>query len=233
MKRLFLILMIAILCIVPCHAESPEERETAVKGYVALTFDDGPSGTLTEKLLDGLKKRNARATFFLCGYRIEEYPEVMDRYLREGHEVGVHSTVHTNLTKLTPEEVHRDMKETAQRIFITTGRRPTLMRPPGGAYDPQVLSEAKAEGMGVILWSVDPEDWRKRNASAVLSAMAGAVTHGDIVLMHDLGESSVEAAFIFIDSLQAQGYQFVTVSELSVLCGMEIHPGRVYNDFRN
>ena len=233
MKRLFLVLMMCILFFVPCQAESPEERETAVKGYVALTFDDGPSGELTEKLLDGLKKRNVRATFFLCGYRMEEYPELMERYLREGHEVGVHSTVHTDLTKLSPEEVHRDMKETAQKIFITTGKRPSLMRPPGGAYDPQVLSEARAEGLGVILWSVDPEDWRKRTASAVLSAMAGTVTHGDIVLMHDLGESSVEAAFIFIDSLQAQGYQFVTVGELSILCGMEITPGRVYNDFRN
>lgn len=233
MKRLLLIIILSILCLTLCYAESPEERETAVKGYVALTFDDGPSGTLTEKLLDGLKKRNARATFFLCGYRIEEYPELLDRYLREGHEVGVHSTVHTDLTKLSPEEVHRDMKETAQKIFISTGKRPTLMRPPGGAYDPQVLSEARAEGLGVILWSVDPEDWRKHNAAAVLSAMAGAVTNGDIILMHDLGGSSVEAAFIFIDSLQNQGYQFVTVSELATLSGMEITEGRVYNDFRN
>lgn len=233
MKRLFLMITFGILCLTLCYAESPEERETAVKGYVALTFDDGPSGHLTEKLLDGLKQRNARVTFFLCGYRIETYPELLDRYLQEGHEVGVHSTVHRDLTKLTPEEVHRDMKETAQKIFITTGTRPTLMRPPGGAYDPQVLSEARAEGLGVILWSVDPEDWRKHDASAVLSAMAGTVTHGDIVLMHDLGESSVEAAFLLIDTLQAQGYQFVTVSELATLSGMEITEGRVYNDFRN
>lgn len=233
MKRLLYILIFTILCLTLCYAESPEERESAVKGYVALTFDDGPSGALTEKLLDGLQKRNARATFFLCGYRMEEYPELMDRYLREGHEVGVHSTVHTDLTKLTTEEVHRDMKETAQKIFVTTGKRPRLMRPPGGAYDPQVLSEARAEGMGVILWSVDPEDWRKRNVSAVLSAMAGTVTHGDIVLMHDLGESSVEAAFRLIDSLQRQGYQLVTVSELATLSGVEIIEGRVYNDFRN
>lgn len=233
MKRLIFVLMIGILCMVPCQAESPEEQETAVRGYIALTFDDGPSGALTERLLDGLRVRNARATFFLCGYRMEEYPELMERYLREGHEVGVHSTVHTDLTKLPPEEVHRDMKETAQKIFIATGQRPTLMRPPGGAYDPQVLSEAGAEGLGVILWSVDPEDWRQRRVSAVLSAMAGAVTDGDIILMHDLCGSSVEAALLLVDSLQSQGYQFVTVSELAILSGMEITRGRVYHDFKN
>ena len=233
MKRSVAAFCMILLLMTSVFATSPEETDRQVEGYVALTFDDGPSGALTEKLLDGLRQRNARATFFLCGYRIAQYPELMDRYLREGHEVGVHSTVHTDLTKITAEEVHRDMKETAQAIFITTGVRPTLMRPPGGAYDPQVLAEAQAEGLGVILWSVDPEDWRKHTASAVLSAMGSGVTHGDIVLLHDLSQSSVDAALGLIDSLQAKGYEFVTVSELATLSGLEIREGRVYNDFRN
>lgn len=231
MKRAVTVFLTCLLLMTTAFADSPEESEREVVGYVALTFDDGPSGKLTERLLDGLKARNARATFFLCGYRMEDYGTAMDRYLKEGHEVGVHSTVHTDLTKLTSEELHRDMKETAQKVFVATGVRPTLMRPPGGAYDENVLAEARAEGLGVVLWSVDPEDWRKHSASTVLAAMAGSVTDGDIVLMHDLSDSSVEAALRLIDSLQAQGYQFVTVSELAALSGQTPMPGCVYNDF--
>lgn len=92
----------AVLLLVNVWAESPEEKEQQPRGYIALTFDDGPSGALTEQLLDGLRQRNARATFFLCGYRMEQYPSALSRYLEEGHELGVHSTVHTDLTKLTP-----------------------------------------------------------------------------------------------------------------------------------
>ncbi len=231
MKRPFLFLILSMLCLTLCYAESPEDREAAVRGYVALTFDDGPSGALTERLLDGLQQRNARATFFLCGYRMDQYPSALSRYAAEGHELGVHSTVHTDLTKLTAEQVHRDMKHTAQKIFAETGVRPRLMRPPGGACDDGVLKEAGDEGLSVILWSVDSRDWASNDATRVLDTMYRRVRSGDVILMHDMSGSSVEAALSLVDRLQKEGYVFVTVSELAALTGTKLRPGEVYQEF--
>ncbi len=231
MKRLILILTLSMLLFTSVYADSPEDRDAAVKGYVALTFDDGPSGELTERLLDGLRQRNARATFFLCGYRMEQYPSALSRYIVEGHEIGVHSTVHTNLTQLSTEELHRDMKNTAQQIFIATGVRPVIMRPPGGAWDQAVAREAAEEGMSIILWSVDPRDWASRDAGQVLHTMAVEAGSGDVILMHDMSKSSVDAALQLVDSMQKQGYVFVTVSELAALAGTELVPGAVYEEF--
>ena len=232
MRRLVLCLVLCLGLLVPCYAESPEEAERPVRGYVALTFDDGPSGALTEELLEGLRQRNARATFFLCGYRMEQFPDLMAQYLADGHELGVHSTVHTDLTKLTPEELHQDMGETARQIEERAGVRPVLMRPPGGAYDEAVLREAREEGLSVILWSVDPRDWATHDAAAVLKTMARNTGGGDVILMHDLSHSSVTAALRLVDQLQQQGYCFVTVSELARLTGTELAPGAVYERFR-
>ena len=224
-------LLLAAILIVGAEAESPIEQEQQPKGYIALTFDDGPSGALTEQLLDGLRQRNARATFFLCGYRMDQYPSALNRYLEEGHELGVHSTVHTDLTKLSPQEVQQDMAQTAGKIRDLTGISPSVMRPPGGAYDETVCREAGAEGMSVILWSVDPRDWASHDAGAVLHTMAREAGDGDIILMHDLSKSSVEAALRLVDLLEEKGYCFVTVSELAALRGMQLEPGEVYTDF--
>lgn len=232
MKKPLIALLLALACMIPAAAESPEEQERQPTGYVALTFDDGPSGELTEKLLDGLRARNARATFFLCGYRMDRFPSVLSRYEAEGHQVGVHSTVHTDLTKLSPQEVHRDMEETARKIQAETGIRPQVMRPPGGAYDETVCKEAADEGMCVVLWSVDPRDWANHNAAAIMQTMAGKAVNGDIILMHDMSESSVAAALQLVDNMQARGYCFVTVSELAVLTGKELTPGEVYKHFK-
>ena len=231
MKRCLMVCIFILCLTLPVGAVSPDEKEQQPVGYVALTFDDGPSGALTEELLDGLKAKGARATFFLCGYRMKQYPSALERYAAEGHEVGVHSTVHTDLTKLSREAVHQDMKNTAQQIFIATGIRPTIMRPPGGAYDEVVKKEAGDEGMSVVLWSVDPKDWAHHNAQAVLQTMAKRTGDGDIILMHDMSHSSVEAALRLVDEMQARGYVFVTVSELAALGGKTMTPGEVYSSF--
>ena len=231
MRKISAVLFFCLLLMTCTFAESPEEQEKQPVGYIALTFDDGPSGVLTERLLDGLRERNARATFFLCGYRMEQYPSALNRYLEEGHEIGVHSTVHTNLTKLSREEIHRDMKETALKIYAETGIRATIMRPPGGAYNEMVQEEAKDEGLSIILWSVDTRDWATSDAGAVLHTMSSRGTHGDVVLMHDMSKSSVEAALYLVDTMQARGYEFVTVSELAALTGTKLQPGCVYEEF--
>lgn len=232
-KRLLpCVALLALLLSAGAWAETEDKTEQKPAGYVALTFDDGPSGALTQRLLDGLQERGAKATFFLCGYRMEQYPDAMERYLEEGHELGVHSTVHTDLTKLTPEQLREDMAGTAQMIEEMTGIWPVLMRPPGGAYDEKVLREAEQEGMRVILWSVDPRDWATHDARQVLSTMAREAGDGDVILMHDMSKSSVDAALRLIDELQEKGFCFVTVSELAERKGVSMTAGSVYEDFK-
>lgn len=232
-KRLLLCMaLLALLLSAGAWAENEAESAQEPAGYVALTFDDGPSGALTERLLDGLRERGTKATFFLCGYRMEQYPDAMERYLEEGHELGVHSTVHTDLTRLTPEKLREDMAGTAQMIEETTGIRPVLMRPPGGAYNEAVLREAEQEGLRVILWSVDPRDWATHDTRQVLSTMARETGDGDVILMHDMSQSSVDAALRLIDELQEKGFCFVTVSELAEQKGVPMTPGSVYANFK-
>ncbi len=232
-KRLLpCVALLVLLLSAGAWAETEDKTEQEPAGYVALTFDDGPSGALTQRLLDGLRERGAKATFFLCGYRMEQYPDAMERYLEEGHELGVHSTVHTDLTKLTPEQLREDMAGTAQMIEEMTGIWPVLMRPPGGAYDEKVLREAEQEGMRVILWSVDPRDWATHDARQVLSTMAREAGDGDVILMHDMSKSSVDAALRLIDELQEKGFCFVTVSELAERKGVSMTAGSVYEDFK-
>lgn len=208
------------------------QRDESAKGYLALTFDDGPSGAITERLLDGLKARGAHATFFLCNYRIKVYPGPMSRYLAEGHEIGNHSATHATLTRCSAPTLASELDLTSASIKAYTGSYPILMRPPGGAYNKTVLSAAGARGMSCVLWSLDTQDWKYRNKQHDLNAILSNVKDGDIILMHDMYNSSVDAALSAIDTLQAEGYRFVTVSELAAIKGKTVKPGAVYSQIR-
>ena len=209
----------------------PSLDDERVKGYIALTFDDGPSGAYTTRLLDGLKARGAHATFFLCDYRIDTYGSLLGRYIAEGHEVGNHSATHANLTAATAAGLAAELDSTSGAITAGTGTAPTLMRPPGGAYNATVLSALKARGLSCVLWSVDPQDWRLRDRQKIVDAVLSHAGDGDVVLLHDLSSASVDAALEIIDTLQAQGYRFVTVSELAAIKGVTLEPGKVYRGF--
>lgn len=227
MKKLsILLLCIALLCTTArTDGGQPAER------YVALTFDDGPNGKVTEQLLDGLKERYVSATFFLCGYRLEEYPELAGRIAAEGHEVGVHGWSHTYLHTAAREQIRDELGRTAARVEELTGTRPKLFRPPGGLCSGALLEEAEQEGFSAILWSIDPQDWNTHDADAVYRRIMKKVGDGDIILMHDLNRSSVNAALRLIDELEAQGYCFCTVSELAEVRGMELAAGEKYYKF--
>lgn len=203
--------------------------------YIALTFDDGPTGGeggITERLLDGLKARNARATFFLCGYRVEEFNTMMDRYLAEGHELGNHTMDHKNLTTLSKDGIKKQITDNDDIIESFSGARSTVMRCVGGAYN-STVKEAMAElGLPLIQWSVDTLDWKIRDADHICDEIVESAKNGDIVLMHDLRECTVEGALRAIDILSERGYAFVTVSELARIQGVEMQPGVVYNNFR-
>lgn len=209
----------------------PDEKPQYT-GYLALTFDDGPSGALTERLLDGLAERGAHATFFLCNYRIASYSSPMKRYIAEGHEVANHSANHTSLTSLSATGIDAELDATNTAVACYTGVTPTLMRPPGGSYNSTVLEEVSKRGMSCIIWSVDPMDWKVLNAEKVAQHIINNASDGDIILLHDLYSTSVDAALMVIDQLSQQGYAFVTVSELAAIKGYDLESGGVYTCFK-
>ena len=221
LRRLFAVLL--SLCIA-CPVFGAEQGK-----YVALTFDDGPSGRFTRTLLDGLEQRGVKATFLLCGYRIKDYPREAKRIFEEGHEIGLHGYSHSCMGTMCQEELEREIADTL--ALLPEGSRPRFMRPPGGKYSQTVLDAAFQADLGVLGWSVDPRDWASRDAAGIEKAVLDQVREGDVILLHDMSDSSVEAALAIVDILRAQGFQFVTVSELARLKGVTIEPGKVYMKF--
>ena len=201
-------------------------NESVKLKYVAITFDDGPSGDITKRLLSGLKSRGAKATFFICGYRIKSYKDLPQKILDGGHEIGLHTDNHATLTKLDAAGIRKELQKVLD--MIPNGYNVTLMRPPGGAFNNTVKKVCKDMGLSVIMWNVDPRDWATSSASAVTSYIVNHASHGSIILLHDLKSSSVTGALNAIDILQEQGYVFVTVSELAEIMGKTIKPGEVY-----
>lgn len=188
---------------------------------VALTFDDGPDTEYTPQVLDVLRRKGVRATFYFTGHRTERYPEVARRTVREGHEVGNHSYDHPDLRRLTPEEVRWQLQRTDDIIEQLTGRRVLTFRPPYGALSPAVVEEARRLGYRIILWDVDSLDWQSLTRDQILEQVLPKVQPGSIILFHsavggpeeDLS-GTVQALPILIDRLRERGLRFVTVSEM-------------------
>lgn len=206
--------------------------------YIALTFDDGPTGGssgLTVKLLDALKEHNAHATFFMCGYRIKDFHTHMDRYLGEGHEVGNHTMNHPmkTLKGQSSSFVHEEVDSNTDLIESYVGQKPTAMRPVGGAYDDNVKECMKESGLPIINWSLDTLDWKNRDADIIYQKIVDNAQDGDIVLMHDLRQCTVDGVSRAMDTLADRGFAFVTVSELAAIKGVTLEPGEVYTDFRD
>ena len=197
--------------------------------YVALTFDDGPSGRFTRELLDGLQQRGARATFFLCGYRIKEYPEEARRIYEEGHEIGYHGYSHKNMRDMSRRAIAQELIDT--RALLPEDCEPVLFRPPGGFVTDGVRQVAEVRQLTLLRWSVDPRDWAVSSTAAIEASVLKHVKDGDVILLHDMTATSVRAALDIVDTLQQQGFRFVTVSELAQLREIRLKPGKTYTDF--
>lgn len=193
--------------------ESVEESGVKEKPSIAITFDDGPSGRYTGRLLDGLKERNVKASFFLIGENAEENPVLVERIYKEGHLIGNHTYSHDKMTHLSEEAAVREIEKTDQVISAITGEHVAYMRPPFGAWQREL--EVRMEVLPV-LWSVDPLDWTTENVDEIVSKVVTEVEEGDIILLHDCYASSVEAALRIVDILQKEGYEFVTVDRLLI-----------------
>ncbi len=191
---------------------STAEIEGPVK-TAALTFDDGPHDTWTPELLDGLKERGVKATFFLMGENIPGKEAIVKRISEEGHLIGNHSYRHIQLTKAGMEEVCQAFEITGQMIKDLTGTKPQYVRPPYGDWNEELECRTS---LTTVLWNVDSMDWRSQNRLQIADKVCREVEDGDIILMHDIFQSSAEAALDIIDRLSAEGWQFVTVDELVV-----------------
>ena len=211
--------------------------------YVALTFDDGPTGATdtypngyTATLLEELKKRNVHATFFMCGYRIKDFHSHMEQYLADGHELGNHTMTHpmSRLTHLDAATVRDEVESNSELIESYTGQKPTVMRPVGGGVNDTVKEQMKALGLPIINWSVDTLDWStKTDPESVKDHIINEVEDGDIVLMHDIWQGTLPGVLAAIDELQSRTdktYAFVTVSELAAVKGITLEPGMVYSN---
>lgn len=222
MKRLIALILCAALLCIPVRAEENEK-------LVALTFDDGPSGRFTRKLLDGLAERGVHATFLLCGYRMEQYPELTGRIFHEGHEIGLHGYSHNPMQNMCYAQITQEISKV--RALLPEGCSVTFLRSPGGQYGACALAVAADQGLSLLHWSVDPHDWATHNADAIEKEVLHKVRDGDVILLHDMSDSSVEASLAIIDELQEQGYRFVTASELAEARGVTLAPGTKYSCF--
>ena len=178
---------------------------------IALTFDDGPSTAWTPALLDGLKERGVKATFFLIGENADKNPEIVKRMAEEGHLIGNHTYNHVELTKVSENEARLELADTSAVIVRITGKEPEYMRPPFGAWQRKLEQEIQ---MLPVLWTIDPLDWTTENQDEIVNKVVTEAQENDIILLHDCYKSSIEAGLQIVDILQEEGFVFVTVDEL-------------------
>lgn len=195
------------------EVENSQEENWLEKKRVALTFDDGPSSKYTPLLLAGLKERGVHATFFLMGKNIEGKEALVKQMQEEGHLIGNHTYNHVELDKISKEAAKQEIETTNQAIYEITGVYPAWLRPPYGEWRKNLDFYV---GMFPVLWDVDTLDWKSKNVDSIMKIVKSEVEDGAVILMHDAYQSSVDAALQIVDLLTSEGYEFVTVEELTL-----------------
>ena len=184
---------------------------------VAITFDDGPHPIYTPQILDILRDKGVKASFFLTGENTDSYPEIAKKIYDEGHDVGIHSYEHLKLIFLSSQKIKNQLKRTEQAIAKATGMKPFLFRPPYGYRDPRVLKIAKDLGYYTVLWDVTAFDWKRKGVDIIVATVLKQIYNGSVILLHDgRGDRSqtVEALKIIIDKLEKNDYTFIKISEM-------------------
>ncbi len=183
------------------------------KKRVALTFDDGPSTLYTQRLLDGLKERGVRATFFVIGKNIEGNEDILRRMVEEGHIIGNHTYSHVELSTVSYEIGLEEIQKTNEVIFDACGITPEYIRPPFGSWNDKLTMDVN---MTEVLWNVDTLDWQSKDAGLVTKKALRCAEDGSIILLHDVYGTSVDAALDIVDELTKEGYEFVTIDEMLI-----------------
>lgn len=236
MKKRRMLLCCALLTLValcrhtemgtPVAADAGIQLEEPVK-YVALTFDDGPRRKTTLRLLDGLRERGASATFFLIGQQVEANRDLVARMKAEGHQVGNHTWGHVQLQGADTGDILWEVHATDELLRDILGDGDYWIRPPYG-----LIGEKERQLLHVPLahWSVDSRDWELKHTDKIVKRVLQDTSPGSVILMHDIYPTSVDAALRLVDTLQAQGYWFVTLEELFALSGVTPKAGTLYSD---
>ncbi len=216
----------------PAEPERPANFIDPNRPMVALTFDDGPKASVTNRILNSLEANGGRATFFMVGSNVTAgNTPTIQRMAALNCEVANHTNDHKYLTKLGADGIISQVQAVNQKVQGACGVTPVVMRPPGGYYDQASLNVLASMGMPAIMWSIDTRDWQHKNPSRTISSVLDHVQDGDIILMHDIYSTTADAAEVIIPELVNRGYQLVTVSELAAYRG-GMAPGHVYNSFR-
>ncbi|MFA5119464.1 MAG: polysaccharide deacetylase family protein [Candidatus Omnitrophota bacterium] len=188
---------------------------------IALTFDDGPSQD-TVRILEELKNRKVKATFFVIGKNVEKYPEIFERIVADGHAIGNHSYSHPDMFMEEPAMIRRQIRNTESAVRERCGQELYLFRPPYGVENSWLFREAGKHGYTIVKWSVSGFDWEIKNAEAIARRVIDKVKNGSIIILHDgrrlkqriSCQPTIDALPKIITSLEAKGYQFVTVPDL-------------------
>jgi peptidoglycan/xylan/chitin deacetylase (PgdA/CDA1 family) len=188
--------------------------------FIAITFDDGPAPANTPRLLDMLAARGIKATFFTVGRNVQAFPNIVRRIIADGHEIANHTWTHPWLSRMGDQAVRSELQRSHEALTTIAGVAPKMYRPPFGAITARQKQWIMSEfGYPTILWSVDPEDWRTRNAAMTHSRIVSQTKPGAIILVHDIHASSIDAMPSTLDDLLAKGFRFVTVSQLIAMSG--------------
>ncbi len=219
---------------IPVEAVEEYENENGYtldknKKSIALTFDDGPSGEKTNQLVDILEQNKAHATFFMVGNRMEDGAAVIRNVLNKGNEIGSHSYAHKNMKRQKLEDVISGEETTKEIYRNITGQELIYTRPPYG----NVTNSIK-ESLNTIFitWNIDTEDWLHRNKDYIVNHIMEHVSDGDIILMHDIYDTTIEAVAEVLPKLYAEGYQVVTISELANLKGISLEEHSLYRSLK-
>ena len=196
--------------------------------YIALTFDDGPNGANTINILKTLKKHKAKATFFLLGNRLEDYTINKKVYIKYHCEIGNHSFDHKSIQASETNSILNSIIQCQNAIYKSFNVTPTLFRAPYGEINKDVLLSLKELNLTPIRWSVDSEDWCTDSKENIIANVLNNIADGDIVLMHDKKQITIDALDFILDTLSQNGFSFVTVSELFKIKDIALKPGEVY-----
>jgi peptidoglycan-N-acetylglucosamine deacetylase len=181
---------------------------------IAISFDAAWGADRTEDLLKILKDHNIKTTFFLVGFWVDKFPEMVKKISDEGHEVANHSARHPKMSTLSKEQIIKELNSTSEKIEAITGKPTTLLRPPFGDYNNNLIETAQELGYQVIQWDVDSLDYKDYGTQSIVDRVLKKVGNGSIVLFHNNATYTPEALPIILDELQKQGYEIVPISEL-------------------
>ncbi len=215
-------LITVILFNVFCFSSSAESAKVYYKSQssakkIALTFDDGPHPRITRQVLEILDEYGIKATFFVIGQNVKNYPETMKLLAESGCEIGNHTFSHKSLKNMNSDQIKKEIEDCQKILSDNFSVESTLLRPPQGMFS-DALKEISAElDYDIILWSIDTLDWAHTPYSDISKKVLSNVKNGDIILMHDYisgDNQNCKALRLIIPELLEQGYEFVTVSEL-------------------